>query len=94
MTTVNRINTDRIIATDATIDTGTASANISAWTTIANQPNNFVFRCGNREMIRLEPNGDIFVRGELIKNDMEVITLFEQYLRMSNNRYSVNTTRP
>lgn len=70
----NSINADTLINT-----------NVNNWTTISSPPQNIIFKCGNKEMIRLEENGDILVREKLITNDMEVITLFKEYLRLNNN---------
>lgn len=41
----------------------------------------FKFICGDLEMIRLESNGNIFVKGKLIENDMEVIVALKDYLK-------------
>lgn len=44
------------------------------------QKPNIVFMCGDIEMIKLELNGDIFVKGKLIKNDIEVVNGLREFL--------------
>lgn len=46
----------------------------------AQQPNNIVLIAGYKEMIRLEPNGDIFVKGKLVENDKEVVEGLREFL--------------
>lgn len=37
--------------------------------------------CGNIEMMRFCPNGDIFVKGKLTTNDKEVVDMFREWLK-------------
>lgn len=37
---------------------------------------------GTREMIRLCPNGDIYVRGSIVENDKEVVEGLRQMLKL------------
>ena len=43
--------------------------------------NKIYFHCGDKEIIRLEPNGDIYVRGELVENDKDVVEGMRDFLR-------------
>lgn len=43
--------------------------------------NNLIFVCGNKEMLRFEENGDIFVKGDLIENDKDVVEGLRDFLR-------------
>lgn len=43
--------------------------------------NKIYFCCGNKEMVRLEPNGDIYVKGKLVKNDKDVVEGLRDFLR-------------
>jgi len=36
-------------------------------------PNNVIIMCGDKEMIKLKPNGDIYVKGNLVESDIEVV---------------------
>lgn len=36
---------------------------------------------GNKEILRLEPNGDIFVKGKLVENDKAVVEGLRDFLR-------------
>ncbi|MGG0308233.1 hypothetical protein ABEY43_06095 [Priestia megaterium] len=42
--------------------------------------NNIIFSCGNQEMIVLKENGDIYVKGNLVENDKEVIEGMKEFL--------------
>ena len=42
------------------------------------------FRCGDINMIKLEPNGDIFVKDKLIENDIEVVETLRKFLNYHN----------
>ncbi len=44
---------------------------------------NFVFHSEEvGEILRLEPNGDIFVKGKLIENDKEVLPALREFLKL------------
>lgn len=43
--------------------------------------NNIYFMCGDKEMLRLEPSGDIYVKGKLVKNDVDVVEGLRHFLR-------------
>ena len=46
------------------------------------KPSNIMyFHCGNKEMIRLEPNGDIYIKGNLVENDKDVVEGLRDFLR-------------
>lgn len=47
---------------------------------------NITFICGDLEMMRLEANGNIFVKGKLIKNDIEAIDGFKEFLKFHKNK--------
>jgi hypothetical protein len=36
------------------------------------------------EILRLCPNGDIFVKGKLVENDKEVVTAMREFLKINN----------
>lgn len=42
---------------------------------------NITFICGDREIIRLAPNGDIYIKGKLIENDRDVVEGLRHFLR-------------
>lgn len=42
--------------------------------------NNISFAVQGQEIIRLTPNGDIFVKGKLVKNDLEVVDGLREFL--------------
>lgn len=45
------------------------------------QQNSIVFYVGEgKEVMRFEENGDIFVKGRLVENDVEVIQQFKEWL--------------
>lgn len=46
-----------------------------------NPSNNVYFYCGNKEMLRLEANGDIYVKGNLVENDKDVVEGLRDFLR-------------
>ncbi len=49
--------------------------------------NTITFICGDKEMIRLEANGDIFVKGVLAENNVDVVEGIKDFLR--GHKYSV-----
>lgn len=42
----------------------------------------FLVNNGQREMLKLCSNGDIFVKGKLVENDKEVIEALREWLKM------------
>ncbi|MED2752676.1 hypothetical protein P4278_10145 [Bacillus thuringiensis] len=42
-----------------------------------------VFKIGEQEIVSLKSNGDIFVKGNLIENDKEVVDGLREFLRLS-----------
>jgi hypothetical protein len=45
-------------------------------------PTSIVFRVGNnQEILKLDPNGDIYVKGNLVDNDKEVVEALREYLK-------------
>ena len=48
------------------------------------ETNTTVFYSKNTEMIKLCQNGDIFVKGKLIENDIEVVDAMREFLKMQN----------
>ncbi len=44
------------------------------------QANSVSFSTGNGEVIRLEDNGDIYIRGKLVENDLDVVKGFRAFL--------------
>jgi hypothetical protein len=49
---------------------------------ITNPPTNIVFRVrDDEEILKLDANGDIYVRGELAENDKQVVDALREYLR-------------
>ncbi|HHK5539226.1 hypothetical protein JDS67_19900 [Bacillus cereus] len=42
-----------------------------------------VFNAGGKEIISLKSNGDIFVKGKLVKNDKEVVDGMRELLMLS-----------
>ncbi|WP_416808875.1 hypothetical protein [Bacillus thuringiensis] len=42
-----------------------------------------VFNAGGKEIISLKSNGDIYVKGNLIKNDIEVVAGMRELLGLS-----------
>jgi len=44
-------------------------------------PNNVIIMCEDKEMITLKPNGDIYVKGKLVENDIEVVDGMRELLR-------------
>ena len=43
--------------------------------------NKITFMCGDKEMIRLEANGDIYVKGVLAENNIDVVEGMIDFLR-------------
>ena len=43
------------------------------------------FTCGGEEVIRLEPNGDIFVKGRKVTNDEEVVDGMRELINLKKN---------
>ena len=43
--------------------------------------NNIVFSASSNEMLRLEPNGDIYIQGRLAENDKEVVDALRLFLQ-------------
>jgi len=41
---------------------------------------NIVFMCGDKEMVVLKQNGDIYVKGSLVENDKEVVDGMREFL--------------
>ena len=46
----------------------------------AERPSPFVVSVGGQEMLRIEPNGDFFVRGKLTATDAEVYEVFKEWM--------------
>lgn len=44
------------------------------------EANNITFSVTGDEILRLAPNGDIFVKGNLVKNDLEVVVGLREFL--------------
>ncbi|MEC2869941.1 hypothetical protein ACIQHV_11100 [Bacillus bombysepticus] len=42
-----------------------------------------IFNAGGKEIISLRSNGDIYVKGNLIKNDKEVVDGMREFLKLS-----------
>ncbi|AFQ18175.1 hypothetical protein P9Y62_30255 [Bacillus thuringiensis] len=42
-----------------------------------------IFKVGEKEMVSLKSNGDIFVKGKLVENDKEVVDGLREFLRLS-----------
>ncbi|MHA4063274.1 hypothetical protein ACX16M_28960 [Bacillus cereus] len=42
-----------------------------------------ILKVGEKEMISLKSNGDIFVKGKLVENDKEVVDGLRESLRLS-----------
>lgn len=43
-------------------------------------PGNIILQIGDIEFLRLEPNGDIYVKGKLAENDKEVVHALREFL--------------
>lgn len=41
---------------------------------------------GNTEMLRLDPNGDIYIKGRLAENDLEVVNGMRDFLAATMKR--------
>jgi hypothetical protein len=46
------------------------------------EPNSILFSCEGKEMLKLCPNGDIFVHGRLADNDKEVVDALRKLLML------------
>lgn len=47
------------------------------------EPTPFVFYSDSqKEILKFDPNGDIFVKGKLIENDKEVVEALREFLKM------------
>lgn len=58
--------------------TTTSNTSIGA---ITNPPTTIIFRVrDDEELLRLEPNGDIYCRGKLVENDKEVVDGLRDFL--------------
>ncbi|MCS3600126.1 hypothetical protein [Bacillus sp. JUb91] len=42
-----------------------------------------ILKVGEKEMVSLKSNGDIFVKGKLVENDKEVVDGLREFLRLS-----------
>lgn len=51
-----------------------------------NLTNNLIFVCGGTEMIRFEPNGDIFIKGNLAGNDTEILDAMREFLGLNKKQ--------
>lgn len=49
-------------------------------TTYKPEEQNVVFMCGDKEMMELKSNGDIYVKGKLVENDTEVVDGMRAFL--------------
>lgn len=38
------------------------------------------------EVLKFDPNGDIFVKGKLIENDKEIIEALREFLKLGNSK--------
>lgn len=47
-------------------------------------PTSITFICGDIEMLKLEPNGDIFIKGNLVENDKEIVDGLKELLECHN----------
>lgn len=52
------------------------------------EPNIKFYGSDRLEILRLEPNGDIFVKGKLVENDKEVVDGLREFLAQ-NMRYNI-----
>jgi hypothetical protein len=44
-----------------------------------------IFWIKNKQIIKLDENGDIYVKGKLIQNDIEVVEGFKEFLQNNNS---------
>ncbi len=51
-------------------------------------PNNIVFCAGDKTVLELRENGDIFVKGKLVENDKEVVDGMRVFLAEVTNNIS------
>lgn len=42
----------------------------------------FVINTENQELLRFELNGDIYIKGNLVENDKEVVDAFREFLKI------------
>ncbi|HEF1898107.1 hypothetical protein ACTFSP_19410 [Bacillus cereus group sp. MYBK108-2] len=45
-----------------------------------------VLKVGEKEIVTLKSNGDIYVKGKLVENDKEVVDGMREFLRLSRYR--------
>ncbi|PFK16608.1 hypothetical protein [Bacillus cereus] len=45
-----------------------------------------VLKIGEQEIVSLKSNGDIFVKGNLIENDKEIVDGLKEFLKLSRKR--------
>lgn len=48
------------------------------------ETNTIMFKNNHVEMIKLCQNGDIYIRGKLIENDIEVVDAMREFLKIQN----------
>ena len=51
-----------------------------------------IFNPGEKEIIRLENNGDIFVKGKLVENDKEVVDGLREFLKVQKSQFKLSNT--
>jgi hypothetical protein len=54
---------------------------------VTEQSNSISFNGEQEEILRLEPNGDIFVHGQPVDNDQEVVEALKLFLNGANSKY-------
>lgn len=57
--------------------------NINSGKLLESNPGDITFSVGNKEILTLKHNGDIFVKGKLIENDREVIEGLKEFIGLS-----------
>lgn len=48
------------------------------------------FPIGDREILSLHSNGDIYVKGKLVENDKEVVDGLRKFLKLKNQTNAIN----
>ncbi|QIW88708.1 hypothetical protein P59_111 [Bacillus phage P59] len=51
------------------------------------EPNNIVFNGEDEEILRLEPDGEIFVHGQPVDSDKDVVDALKLFLTGANSNY-------
>ena len=75
---IPQCDNDELVRFDGCINTKLTAPLLS----FSDTATDITFHIHNQEMMRISDNGDIYIRGKLTDNDMDVVQGFKEFLKM------------